>query len=939
MNILPLASDHTILVSGTVIDYHTKEPIIGASVLSRELGIQTQTDIEGAFKLDAFIGATILVKYGKTASYIVEYGGEQTFELFKPASISTVGNQTILQQENFNKGNIHHPLQLIQSKVAGMLMSRGGGNNPFGQFHPNSSSIFTTVEPLIVVDGIPETDISILDPLSIQSIKVIKDGTAAKYGMRGASGVIEITTHRPTSSGIQYHTFLGVDRLHQTMPFLDAAGYKESPRGGVDFGADTDWFRAVSRTAYTQTHQLSLSKQHKEGAYRFSLLYKDAEGILKEQGYQRVQANGYFKQTALDGKLQVEALVRGHIQADNYSQPIAFRYAQSYNPTAPILDDNSPYDGYYELPVVDYFNPVAIIDQNPNEGERRQLFTKLATTYQFSPILALSGDYSADFYQREQSQVFGKNSLWIGASRNGLAIREQQTNNQYFASTQLAITPIASALKNLTIGHQYQIQNRQSLQVEGGDFLNTVLNFDGLEEARDFSNGVGSVASNQSKHRLSAFYGIADFNFSDRVLVQTGMRIEGSSRLGIEDQWARFPFLAITSRVGKPEGDFFWNNNFQLKASYGRTGNVPYEDNLSLRRYGRQGQFLYDGAYTDIYGIAYDDNPDLAWEQKQEWGLGLYAQPTLFNKSITFSIDYYQNQSIGILQTLRNRLGRSFIGNIAKLKNRGWEVALKMDILQNRNFYWQTALLAAATTSILDDYAQGRILFRDIPQQRLPYVPAAAGSFTVSSVILDDDSTIGELLFLEYEGISTEGKWQFSDTNNDGMLDDLRDKTIVGNGVPNWTLGWQNTVQFWNFKLDVFFRGAFGHDLFNQTRALTENPTILEPYNVLVTTFEGESARLTEAPIASSFYVENASFLRLDNLQLSYTLNAPKNLPFQFLQIYLAANNLFTLTNYQGWDPDYRLQSGNDVLAIGYEFRDVYLPTRSWVVGLQVAIK
>lgn len=946
-------TDYTILVRGTVMDYAEKEPIIGATVFSKELGTQTLTDINGQFELDVYLGSTIQITYGRTESYLIEYGGEQVFELFKPVSITEVGNQPTLQSSHFNKGNIHHPLQLIQAKVAGMTMSSGGGNDPFAQFHtrlhglsslngaiPASDFIYTTADPLLVVDGMPETDISILAPLSIQSIKVIKDGTAARYGIRGASGVIEITTNRPNFSGLQYHTFLGIDQLQQTLSFLDAETYRQQTRGAVDLGATTDWLKEISRPAYTHTHQLSLAKQHKSGAYRFALLYKDAKGILKKQGYQSVQGNGYFKQTALDGKIQLEAIVRGNIQEDRYSQPAAFRYAQSYNPTAPIFKEDNPDLGFFEQEIEDAFNPIAIIEQNPSEGEQRQLFTKLSTTYQPSPVFALVGAYSMDSYQTERGQFFSKDSFWRGRDRNGLAIQEQLTQNQHFLATKLVLTPFATALKKLTLGHEYQIQERQYLALEGGDFLTNAFSFNNLGAARDFLNGNGRIQSNQSRHRLAAFYGEMDFNWNQRVLLQVGMRIEGSSRLGSNRQWGRFPFLAFTHRLGKPAGDFFWEQNIQVKGSYGVTGNLPYTDYLNIRRYGRQGLVFDNGEYTDIYGIAFDDNPELTWETKREWSIGIHTQPAIFNRTITFSIDYYNNTVDDIIQTVRNGLGRLFMDNVISIKNRGWELSLKMDLLQNRHINWQTSLLVSSNKSFLANYAGGtRSNFRNFPNQRLPYVPASGGQWNDSSVLIENGSEIGDFLFLQYKDISSDGRWHFEDLNQNDVEDDLTDKTIVGNGLPNWTLGWNNTVEFRNFKLDLFFRGAFGHDLFNLTRQLTENPSLLPSYNVLSSTFQGESARLTAPPRASSFYVENASFIKLDNLQLSYTLNAAKKLPFHSFQVYVAANNLFTLTNYKGWNPDYRLQSGNDVLAIGYEFQDGYLPTRSWVMGVQIGIR
>ena len=946
------SSDNIVLVKGTVIDFESQEPLIGASVFSQDFTTQTLTDSKGQFELEVIIGSAILLSYGRTESFLIEYGGDQVFELFKPAPTPSVGNQMSLEKADFNKGNIHHPLQLLQSRVPGLMMSRGGGNNPFGQFHtrihglssfngeqPSSNTIYTTVEPLLVVDGVPATNISILDPLSIESVKIIKDGTAAQYGMRGASGVIEINTNSTHASGIQYHTFLGIDHLDLTMPFVTAEDYQRNAvPNGDDQGFQTDWFEEVSRKAHTHMHHLSLAKQKNGTAYQLSFLYKDAEGILKKQGYQRLQVNGHFQQSAFEEKLKLTALLRGSTQEDNYSQPLAFRYAQSYNPTSPIIEEGNEFGGYYEQALFDYFNPVAMLELNPNIGEQQQFVTKLSAEWQVFPTIYFSGTVSKENYQSKQAEFVSKNSFWRGVNSNGFASQNKVNIDNHFYNTHLAIVPLSSVLTSLKIGHQYQIQQQRSLSIEGGDFLTDAFTFNNLSAAGDFAKGRGVVNSNQSKNRLSAFYFDTKFNWQNSLLVDAGLRVEGSSRLGEEVRWGRFPYIAFTANLGQL--DNFWaRNKIQLRASYGITGNLPYTDYLSLRRYDSFSNAFYNGDFRPIYGIAYDSNPNLSWEKKRELNIGIGFQPTLFNKSISIGLEAYANTVNDLIQQVQNVLGRAVFVNIGRIKNRGLEARVTTELWRQRNRNWHTSLVLSSNNSTLDNYAGRRFFFFGLPEQRSPNFPAGGGCCQVNSVLLEDGSTIGDLLLLKAQGISPTGEWIFEDIDRNGVLDELRDKTVVGNGLPNWTLGWSNTFHFGNFQMDLFFRGAFGHDVFNVTRMLTENPVVISAYNVLATAFEGESARLRDAPQASSYYVENASFIRLDNVQLSYTLNTVPKLPFHSLQFYIAANNVFTISNYQGWDPDFRLQNENDVLSIGYEFRNLYLPTKSITFGLKTNFK
>ncbi len=946
------SADNTVMVKGTVVDFESQEPVIGVSVYTQEFASQTLTDLKGQFELEAIIGSTISLSYGRTESFRIEYGGEQLFELFKPAPTTAVGNQLTLKKEDFNKGNIHHSLQLLQARVPGLMMSMGGGNNPFGRFHtrihglssfngeqPSSNTIYNTVDPLIVVDGVPGTDITILDPLTVESVKIIKDGTAAQYGIRGASGVIEIKTNQTNASGIQYHTFLGIDRLDLTMPFLTADDYRRSAvLNGNNQGFQTDWFNEVSRKARTHTHHLALAKQKNGTSYQLSFLYKDAEGILKKQGYHRLQVNGHFQQSAFAEKLKLTALLRGTTQEDNYSQPLAFRYAQSYNPTSPVTEEDNEYGGYYEQVLFDYYNPVAMLELNPNQGQQQQLFTKLSAQWQLFPNISLHGTFGKENNQNKQVAYFSKNSFWIGQDRNGYASQSKVNVDNQFFNAHIDITPLSSVLTSFKIGHQYQIQEHRSLSIEGGDFLTDAFSFNNLFAAEDFAKGRGVVNSNRSKHRLAAFYADTKFNWRNALLVEAGLRLEGSSRLGEEERWGRFPYIAFTANLGQLD-NFWQRNKIQLRASYGLTGNLPYTDYLSLRRYDRFSSSFYNGDFSPIYGIAYDRNPNLSWEKKRALNIGIGFQPTLFNKTISISVEAYTNTINDIIQQVQNILRRALFVNIGRIQNRGIEARVTAELWKKINRSWQTSLVLSSNKSILDNYAGRSFFFSGYPDQRNPNFPTGGGCCKVSSVLTEDGSSIGDLFLLKAQGISSDGQWIFEDIDRNGLRDDVRDKTIVGNGLPDWTLGWGNTFHLGNFQMDLFFRGAFGHDVFNVTRKLTENPTVASAYNVLTTTFEGESARLRDAPQESSYYVENASFVRLDNAQLSYTINTVPKLPFYSLQFYIAANNIFTVSGYKGWDPDFRLQNENDVLSIGYEFRNLYLPTKSWVFGLKVGLK
>lgn len=351
----------TVTIKGKVLDAASREPLIGAPVLVSNTILGTITDLDGYFELEVPKDSEIEIPFncfGPIPRYKVT---QSIYKEFLVGQTTTSDNQPITQStipsSNFNQGNIHHPLQLIQGKVPGLMNSSSGGNNPFGRYHNRLRGLSTfsgenlhnpsinTAEPLLVVDGLPFANIDLLDPLSITSMNIIKDGTAAQYGMRGASGVIEISTNQFPKNGIQYHTYLGIDKPWETMTFLTAKAYQNTS-GNNDLGKETDWMDEVSRTAISQVHHLSLSNQFNNTKYQLSSNYRIANGILKNQGFDRLQFSANLQQKALDNRLKINATIRSSAQDNNFSEPLAFRYAQVYNPTAPILAEDNEFDGY-----------------------------------------------------------------------------------------------------------------------------------------------------------------------------------------------------------------------------------------------------------------------------------------------------------------------------------------------------------------------------------------------------------------------------------------------------------------------------------------------------------------------------------------------------------------------------------------------------------------
>lgn len=499
--------------------------------------------------------------------------------------------------------------------------------------------------------------------------------------------------------------------------------------------------------------------------------------------------------------------------------------------------------------------------------------------------------------------------------------------------------PQLGALQSqIKLGYQKQTINRSGLSTQAGDFLTDAFSFNNLSAASDYTNGRGIVNAFQNKHQLAAYYIQAQFNWNNSILINTGWRMENASRLGSNVGLGNFPYVALQADMGNLLSKFWSNNSILLRGSFGITGQQPYADYLALRRYNQTSPMFYNnGEYIYPYSVQYDENPNLKWEEKKEWNLGFDVQPKLMGKRIAISLDYYQSQTSDIIRpNLINDLGREYFGNIAGLKNTGVEATIHLPLIEKNNFSWRTEMIWSTNKTILTKYDDDPNF---VQRERAPAGVQGGGCCKVNSVLYKKDAGIGTFWMLDAIGISQDGIWQFADTDTDGRQDNVRDKTNIGNGLPNWLLGWNNDFSLGNFSLNLFFRGAFGHDNFNITRKLAENPIVISAYNVMPSAFKGDAARLRDAPQESSYYLEKASFLRLDNATLRYTFDLSDHRYLTNLQVYFTGQNLLTITGYSGWDTDYILQTNEDIFAIGYEHRAIYLPTKSYVFGIKLGLK
>ena len=375
-------------------------------------------------------------------------------------------------------------------------------------------------------------------------------------------------------------------------------------------------------------------------------------------------------------------------------------------------------------------------------------------------------------------------------------------------------------------------------------------------------------------------------------------------------------------------------NNVKLRASYGVTGALPPSPYLSLERLSVNGTYYGgNGSYLQVYQGVANPNPDLRWEKKKEFDIGLDF--TLLNNRLTGTLDYYNRKTSDLIfnvtvpspPALYNNTWR----NIGQLSNKGFEVALNYDVLKSREFTWNTGIT----------YTHFHIVLTKLDESlKGSYVGATnlgtPGQEATQLTRAVEGEPIGLLWGYKYVGVDANGKYLFDDGTGKGVLATANPlRGIIGNGLPKFEFGWSNTFKYKNYDFSFFLRGAIGHQLINTFRAFYENPQIATSYNVVNTKYFNPD--LNDAQIYSSYDVEKASFAKLDNATFGYTLPVKNGSVIRNLRVFVTGQNLFTITQYTGVDPEVRYQDvDGNVLAPGIDRRETWVYTRSFTLGVNL---
>jgi len=862
-----------------------------------------------------------------------------------------------VKSDKFNKGNINSPWQLIQGKVAGLDISKPGGD-PNGSYYlrlRGLNTIFANTQPLIVIDGIIDASINNVDPNDIESITVLKDGSsAAIYGTRSSNGVILVTTKKgkPGTVFIEYNVYTTVERVAKNEPAMNATEWRALSAEvglGTDYGTSTDWFKEIEQTALSQVHNISMSGGTDRTSYSASVNYRQGEGVEINTGYNQLNGRFNISQKAFKDKLTLDLNMAATERQSQYGFSEAFKYASIFNPTAPVKSDDPAYaiyDGYFQQILFDYYNPVSILKLNKNEGRNRIMNLSLKGTYEIVQGLSIDAFYSIQNSGDLGGIYYDKNDYWGGINRNGLASRSANNYaSRLFESTIHYSGDVTSSLNISALGgYSYQDFTNDGFYAQGGDFLTDDFTFNNLSAALDFKNGKGTVTSYKNSNKLTAFFGRVNLNINGIWFFSSSARYDGSSRFGTNNK--RGLFRSIGGGIDLTRAlNIRFMDYLKLRVDHGITGNQLAESYLSLQLLGQQGFNYYNGNFYPTYSLVSNANPDLKWEKKSEFNLGLDF--TIFKSRLSGSWEYYSGTSTDLLYQYQvpvppNLYNTAWM-NIGKMKSSGIELTLNYNVIKKTDFSYSVTLTHSHNLKNTLVSLSGNYNGTDL-HYGINYIGdmGSPGMCCQTLIKSEEGKPIGQLNAYVYDGINENGQIILADQNGDGSIDQ-RDWAVVGNGLPDYLMGFDNEFTYKNWDLNIFFRGVFGHYLLNSYRGFYEVPSYISSYNLPKTAADMRNPTTgklltTNSGILTDKDVENASFVSLDNFSLGYNFDLSEGSQFRKIRIYLAGNNLFYLTSYKGPDPnprytDHYWEPIENPLVPGIDRRETWPRTRSFTFG------
>ena len=968
-----LATENTqqqIKVTGTIVD-KSGEPIIGANIVEKGTTNGTISDLDGRFTLNVQSATSVLVVsyigYKTTETSAKEKNTRiiltEDSELVDEVVVIGYGTQrkgdvtsavASVKAEDFIIGKIGDAAELIKGKVAGLTIAKGSGD-------PNAESTIRlrgvislagSNTPLVLVDGI-EGNLGTVAPENIASIDVLKDASAAAiYGTRGANGVILITTKagkREEKTKASYSGYTALSKFGKTLDFMSAEDVRQGMTSFTDKGYDTDWLKAITRTAFTHNHNFNISGGNQKTTYSADFTYRKEEGVIIDTYNDEMKMNFDVSHWMLNDMLKVNFnMVKGlhknsATNANDDGASNIYRQAIIHNPTEPIWNEDGTY--YENFQVNYYYNPVGMVKER--KGEYDTEWTRMTGNVTLEPIkgwqtnLMLAtrrskghdkGYYTSEYFSQKMENHTG----YAYHSQNDSRTDNLEITSKYD-------TKFKNHRLDALVGYSYQYNVNEGFNANNYDFQNDFFLYNNLGIGSALKKGKAGMGSYKNDNTLVGFFGRVSYGYANKYNALISVRHEGSSKFGDNHKWGTFPSASLGWTISNEEfmKGFDWLNNLKLRAGFGITGVIPGSSYQSLTLYNLGSSYYYEnGEWKPGLEVASNPNPDLKWEKSTEFNVGLDL--SVLDERLSASVDVYTKKTSDMLwwfdvPTPPNLYPQT-LANVGEMRNSGIELAINATPIRTSKFEWKTTLTASHNINKLLS------LSNDLYETANKHDEGGLGEpISISTHRLEVGKAVGQYFGLKSVGVSEKGLWLIenpatgdAEEFTDNMLNNDQYRQYLGTGLPKVYLGWNNTFRYKNFDLSFQMTSQLGFKILNEPRAFYENNSIA--YNRLKSVKKapyGGQYTLSSAQKQTivSYYLERGDFLKMTNMTIGYTVPLSENKYIKGIRAYVSGDNLFCITGYDGLDPEL---SNSEATYAGIDRRDKYPVIRSFTFGVNV---
>lgn len=954
-------------IKGKVIDENGM-PLPGATIVELDTKKAVVTDYDGAFEITVENSSSVLVVtyIGYKEKRFVANQQNITIQLYpdttelKEVVLIGYGSTTrkdvtgavsSIAAKDMNQGAIVNPLQLISGKSAGVNITQTGsepGSTPSVRIR-GISSLIGGSDPLVVVDGL-QGNMDLLNqipPSEIASMDILKDASAtAIYGSRGAAGVIIVSTKKNKAgrTSVEYATSMALDYIPKELDMLNASQWWEQAQlngvpASANHGSDTDWYGILTKNGATQTHTLSFGGGTDKFSYRASISAILQDGVVINTSNNKYIGRVQATQSAIDDKLKLTFnLNTGITEATNSIGSIGraaftsnlITNAYVMRPTDPVFDTDGSY--YTDPNVFQYLNPYAAAQTVTNDGDYDNLFGSLKA--------------DLDIYEGLAAGWFGSwrktnstNGYYLPAESTNAAAIDQKgyanirndKQNERLMNINLSYKKVFGdhSINALAL-YEWQNQMYQGNFAQARGFINDIATYNALQLGDLSKVQPGDIQSYKNDRTLVSFLGRVNYSFLNRYLITGSFRRDGASVFGSNNKWGDFPSASVAWQIDKEPfmADQTTFTDLKLRAGYGVTGNQQglYPQN-SISLVGGSGVTYFGGEPITNFNVTQNANADLRWETKKQTNIGVDF--ALLNSRLRGTVDVYTATTDNLLFDYTVPQPpypfNSIKANVGSLLNEGLEVTLAYDLIRSEN----TTLTLAGNASFL----RNEILNLSGSINGVPlntnYVPWGPSSYLI------EGQPIGTFNILHHTGKDNADSETVLDVDGNGIIDQGNaspDRLIQGSALPTYTYSFNPTFIHKNLDVSMLFRGSGGNKIYNGLRSNLSYLENIGKANVLDSAIP---LGLYTSKYGSDLWLEDGSFLRLENVTVGYNFHFEKVKYIESVRLSLTGNNLLLITDYSGIDPELNMSGSN---GFGGD-NGIYPRTRSVAFGLNVKFK